>query len=325
MDTFFDALSLIFGGLVLYLGAEWLVKGSAGLARVLGVKPLVIGLTVVAYGTSAPELAVSTAAILEGSSAIVLGNVIGSCIANLGLILGLTALISPPAVDGQLIRREVPVMCVASFAMPVVLWDGSISTIEAAVLLTGALIFTLYTLFVSAPESRADTTSADLDLPDGIADAEPEEHSKVRLSLITFVGLALLVGGGDLFVDGAQGIAQALGMSERLVGLTVVAIGTSLPELAASLVAAARGYSSLAVGNVVGSNIFNVFLILGVVGLIRPINASIGGLLYDLGFLVGVTVVGVLFMRGSRRIRRTEGVMLLVGYVAFIVIAALDW
>lgn len=317
MDTFIDVVSLLFGGLVLYLGAEWLVKGSAGLARALGVKPLVIGLTVVAYGTSTPELAVSTAAILDDASGIVLGNIVGSCVANLGLILGLTALISPPRVDGQLIRREVPVMCIAALAMPLMLLDGSIGTLDAAVLAAGAVAFTLYTLFVSSPGD----SGAELDLPDEIVDRPPEEQAKLRLSLITFVGLALLVGGGDLFVDGAQGLARTLGMSERLVGLTVVAIGTSLPELAASLVAAARGYSSLAVGNVVGSNIFNIFLILGVVGLIRPIHGDLGGMTVDMAFLVGTAALGVLFMRGNRKISRLEGVLLLASYLAFIVIA----
>lgn len=319
-----DVLALLFGGLVLYLGAEWLVKGSAGLARALGVKPLIIGLTVVAYGTSAPELAVSTAAILEGSSAIVLGNVIGSCVANIGLILGLTALISPPAVDGQLIRREVPVLCLSALLVPLVLLGGQINRFEGALLLAGAIGFTLYTLTSSSKSGRFDTES---DRPETAGEGTPatEQHSKLRLIAVTFVGLALLVGGGDLFVSGAKGLAQTLGMSERLVGLTVVALGTSLPELAASLVAAARGYSSLAVGNVVGSNIFNILMILGVVGIIRPIRGDLGSLLMDIGFMLGITLLGVLFMRGSRNINRPEGVLLLASYVTFIVIAAVDW
>ncbi|ACY18468.1 calcium/sodium antiporter [Haliangium ochraceum] len=309
-----DVLSLLFGGLVLYLGAEWLVKGSAGLAHSLGVKPLVIGLTVVAYGTSAPELAVSTAAILDDASPIVLGNIIGSCIANIALILGVSALIAPPAVDGQLIRRELPVMCAATLAVPLTLLDGQVSFVEAAILLACAVAFTLYTLFVAAPSSPE---SVDVELPDGVTDTPPEEQAKLRLSGITVVGLALLIGGGELFVGGAQGLAHALGMSERVVGLTVVAIGTSLPELAASLVAATRGYSSLAVGNVVGSNIFNVFLILGVVGLIRPIQGDLSIMATDIAFLVGTTVIGVLFMRGSRNISRLEGAILIAVYLAF--------
>lgn len=321
-----DVVALLFGGIVLYLGAEWLVKGSAGLARSLGVRPLVIGLTVVAYGTSAPELAVSTAAILEDSSAIVLGNILGSNIANLALILGLTALIAPPAVDGQLIRREVPVLCISVGAVPLVLANGTITFIESALLLLGAIGFTAYTLLASAPGGRAGSEMGRAETESTETASEPpEQQSRLRMIIITFVGLALLVFGGNMFVSGAQGLAHTLGMSERLVGLTVVAIGTSLPELAASLVAAARGYSSLAVGNVIGSNIFNVFMILGVVGLVRPIHGNLDALAVDVGFMVGTTLLAVMFMRGARHINRVEGTLLLASYVAFIVTAALDW
>ncbi|MEM9489148.1 MAG: calcium/sodium antiporter [Myxococcota bacterium] len=323
METILDLAKLLVGGFILYLGAEWLVKGSAGLARAFGVKPLIIGLTVVAYGTSAPELAVSSAAILKDSSDLVLGNVIGSCVANLGLILGITALISPPAVDARLIRRELPVLLLSVAALPVVLLGGQITRIEAGLLLMGAIGFTLYTLFVSSGDG-----------PEEIQDESEEEESKTgppsnaskpRLLAITLVGLGSLIGGGELFVDGAKGIALTLGMSERLVGLTVVALGTSLPELAASLVAALRGYSSLAVGNVVGSNIFNIFLILGVVGTIRPIDGDLGSLGFDVGYLVGITLMGVLFMRGERKVSRIEGIILAASYTAFLVLAAVGW
>lgn len=317
MDTLFDVISLAFGGLVLYLGAEWLIKGSAGLARAFGVKPLVIGLTVVAYGTSAPELAVSTAAILEDASAIVLGNVIGSNIANIALILGLTALISPPAVDGQLIRREVPVMCAGCVAAPLVLLDGEIGMLEAALLAATAVAFTLYTLVSAVPATDDD----DLELDQEAAEARSRAQGRLRLGFITFIGMALLIGGGELFMDGAKGLAHALGMSERMVGLTVVAVGTSLPEMAASLVAALRGYSSLAVGNIVGANIFNVFMILGVVGMIRPVQGSISAMAVDFGFLIGTTIMGVLFMRGTRRINRVEGALLIASYAVFLGLA----
>ena len=312
MDTAFDVARLLVGGLILYYGAEWLVKGSAGLARALGVKPLIIGLTVVAYGTSAPELAVSSAAMVQDSSPIVLGNVIGSCIANIGLILGLTALISPPTVDGRLIRREIPVLFLSVVVTPLILLGGEINMLESALMLAVAVAFTLYTLLVA---SESDS---------GIEEPEPESkgESKLTLALLTVVGLVLLVGGGDLFVEGAKRLALTLGMSERLVGLTVVAVGTSLPELAASLVAALRGYSSLAVGNVVGSNIFNIFLILGVVGFIAPVEGNLFALRLDIGFLIGITLLGILFMRGERRIPRLEGVLLMTGYAVFVVLAA---
>jgi cation:H+ antiporter len=312
VDTALDLARLLVGGVILYFGAEWLVKGSAGLARALGVKPLIIGLTVVAYGTSAPELAVSSAAMVQDSSPIVLGNVIGSCVANIGLILGLTALISPPTVDGRLIRREIPVLLLSVAALPLVLIGGQVSMIESALMLSMAVAFTLYTLLVTS-ESDSDSEETA---------HQPKGEKKLMLALLTVAGLVLLVGGGDLFVEGAKRLALTLGMSERLVGLTVVAIGTSLPELAASLVAALRGYSSLAVGNVVGSNIFNIFLILGVVGFIAPVEGSAFALRLDLAFLVGITLLGVLFMRGERRIHRIEGALLVAGYSAFIVTAA---
>ena len=323
METLLDVGRLLFGGLILYLGAEWLVKGSAGLARAFGVKPLVIGLTVVAYGTSAPELAVSSAAMISDSSPIVLGNVIGSCIANIALILGITALIAPPAVDGQLIKREIPVLLLSVAAVPLILYSGDISRIEAGVMLFLAIAFTIVTLTVSATESHVG--SAEQVEEGAEAGGAPTGEGKLRLGSITVVGLGLLVGGGDLFVDGAKGLALTLGMSERLVGLTIVAIGTSLPELAASVVAAMRGYSSLAVGNVIGSNIFNIFLILGVTGQISPIHGDLDALRVDIGFLIGATLLGVLFMRGSRVINRAEGVMLLIVYVGFVVMAAVGW
>lgn len=323
METTVDVAYLLIGGFLLYLGAEWLVKGSAGLARALGVKPLIIGLTVVAYGTSAPELAVSSAAILEDSSALVLGNVIGSCIANLGLILGITALISPPEVDGRLIRREIPVLFISVMVLPLALLSGAIEKWESALLLGAAVIFTMYTLFVASEEASMEDGASEESQEE--EEEEEFETSKAKQIFFTIIGLALLVFGGEIFVDGAKGVALTLGMSEHLVGLTVVAIGTSLPELAASVVAALRGYSSLAVGNVVGSNIFNIFLILGVVGLIRPIEGSASSLGMGLAFLIGITLAGILFMRGARRINRFEGVLLLGVYVSFIVLAAVGW
>ena len=318
------------GGFILYIGAEWLVKGSAGIARAFGIKPLVIGLTVVAYGTSAPEFAVSATAILRDSSDIVLGNIIGSCIANLGLILGITALISPPSVDGSLIRREIPILVVSAAAVPLVLgWDDMIVWWEAGLLLACAIAFTIKTLGsaksssspVSSDDSDEDDDSDDSDDSDDDDDDDDDSLSKPMLVGLTIVGLGALVGGGEIFVRGARDLALDLGMSERLVGLTVVAIGTSLPELAASVVAATRGMSGLAVGNVIGSNIFNVFLVLGAVGLISPISGSISVISVDLLFLIGITILGVMAMRGDRRVSRPEGVLLLGTYVAFIVVS----
>jgi cation:H+ antiporter len=310
------------GGLVLYLGAEWLVKGAAGLARSFGLKEIIIGLTVIAYGTSAPELAVSVSANLDGSSPLVFGNVIGSCIANLGLILGITALISPPLVDASLIRRDVPVLVLSAFALPLLLWGGSVNRIESVILLALAMGYTALTLLGS--RSSYAMTAADTEATAEAAGA-PGGEGTLRLGIITVIGLGMLVGGGELFVRGAKGIAMDLGMSERMVGLTIVAFGTSLPELAASLVAALRGHAGLAIGNVIGSNIFNIFLVVGTAGTIQALPGDLDNMLLDCGFLVGLTLFGAFAMRKQRNVSRVEGTLLLTSYVAFVVLAALGW
>jgi cation:H+ antiporter len=304
------------GGVLLYFGAEWLVRGSAGLARAFGVRPLVIGLTVVAYGTSAPELVVTLLAALEGKSAIALGNVMGSNIANVGLILGVTALISPPRVEASLIRREAPVMVASALLIPLFLANGVISRLEGGLLLAGAAGFTLLTVRM-AGVLRAEAPALSEDIQEEVrAEASPERRSK--LLALSVVGLVALMAGGKVFVDGASGLAMALGMSERLVGLTIVAIGTSLPELAASVVAALRGHSSIAIGNVVGSNIFNVLLILGGASLAQPIEGSVAALRVDLVALAVFSLIALVLMRGARSISRLEGGLLVGAYAAFL-------
>lgn len=304
---------LLLGGLMLYFGAEWLVRGAAGLARELGVPPLVIGLTVVSYGTSAPELAVSVSAALDGSSAISIGNVVGSNIANLGLILGVTALIAPPSVDHTIIRKEIPWLLLATLAMPVCMLDGSISRLEGALLIVGAVTFTWFTVRGARGEPQSELEAQE----EAQAVAE-ETLGRAGLAGCFVVGLGVLVWGGDVFVHGASGLAARLGMSERVIGLTVVAIGTSLPELAASLVAATRGHSELAVGNVVGSNLFNILLILGVTSIALPIPTALGEMRLELVFLAGLTTFCAWSMRRRRVIGRVEGALYVAAYVAFL-------
>ncbi len=320
MSPLVSVALVVLGGALLYVGAEWLVRGSAGLARALGVKPLVVGLTLVAYGTSAPELAVSVVAITGDGDAMVLGNVIGSCIANLGLILGLTALVRPPDVDGRLIRREVPILLASVAAVFAVLANGVIGLVEALLLCTAAAAFTIYTLGASAKEVLPTAEAVLADAPD-----ESPHEGVFKLGGLALLGLALLGGGGYVFVEGARGFALWVGVTERVVGLTVVAFGTSVPELAAAVVAAARGHAALAIGNVVGSNIFNIFLVLGGVGLVAPIHGELGELRLDLVVLVGITLLSALAMRGSRRITRIEGVILFTTYVSFVVLAVAGW
>ena len=337
MSTVLDITLLILGIAILYWGAEWLIRGSAGLARAMGVKPLVIGLTVVAYGTSAPELAVATKTALAHSQPIALGTVIGSCAANISLILGLTALINPPTVDSRIIRREVPVLVGSAIAVPLLLRDGVLSKLEGGLLVLCAMLFTIVTLSVSARLELDIEEEEDLEPAGASASmtrAQTAEESGVAIGgkarpkashfsaiVMSTLGLALLLAGSYLFVRGGRGIASEAGMSERMLGLTIISIGCALPELIGSLVAASRGQSALAIGSVIGSNLLNVFLVLGVTAYLSPIHLGERMHIVDLVGLVGITLLGVLTLRGSRKITRLEGAILVLAYVAFIVCA----
>lgn len=320
----------IVGIAVLYWGAEWLIRGSAAMARAFGVKPLVIGLTVVAYGASAPELAVATKTALTHHAPIALGTVIGSCAANISLILGLTALIAPPTVDGRLIRREVPMLLGSAIAVPLVLWNGVLSRVEGAILVGCAILFTIVTLTVSSrldPEEELEEEEKlrDADTSGASAGGRGRPHaSRTMAAIMTTLGLLLLVAGADLFVRGARGVGTTLGMSERLLGLTVISIGTALPELLGSLVAASRGHAALAVGSVIGSNLLNVFLVLGITGYLKEIRLAEAGQMHmsELIGLVAITLLGILMLRGSRKISRVEGAILILAYVGFIAASA---
>jgi cation:H+ antiporter len=305
--------------LLLYLGAEWLIKGAAGLGRSFGVPPLVIGLTVVAYGTSAPEFVVSLVAAFRGMGSLALGNVIGSNLANLGLILGFTTVVAPLAVDGVLIRREGPVMFFASLLIPLVLLDGIVSRYEGLLLGLFALVFTYVTGRRSMRDPKKSSVPAEgLAEADAEAAGAPPGADRFRLAGIALSGLILLIVGGQVFVNGASGLAIALGLSQRIVGLTVAAVGTSTPELAASIIAALRGHPSIAVGNVIGSNIFNVLFVLGGVAAVRPISGSIRAFSFDLACLIAVTLIGLLLVRSARFIRRAEGAFLILCYGAYL-------
>lgn len=314
-----NLMMLLGGGVLLYFGAEWLVGGASGLARALGVPQLLIGLTVVAYGTSAPEVVVGVKASLAGSGAIALGNVIGSNIANLGLILGLTTLLKPARVDAALARREVPVLVLATFAVPFVLFDGVVSRVEGGALVVAAVAYSGW-MVTSARRSmkQAAARAGEMQAAADLAGA-PAPGSRLRMGITAIAGLAFLVIGGSLFVDGAVGLATSFGISQRLIGLTIVAVGTSLPELATSLIAAFRGHSDIAVGNVVGSNIFNALLCLGAAALIAPVQAPFASVQLDVAAMVVLTLVGAVSMSRARAITRLEGAVLVVGYVAFLI------
>jgi len=322
----FNILLVALGIAILYWGAEWLIRGSAQVARAFGVKPLVVGLTVVAYGTSAPELAIATKTALTHHEPIALGTVIGSCAANISLILGITALISPPTIDGRIIRREVPVLLGSAIAVPLLFRNGVLSRVEGLVLVLCAIVFTIATLTVSArldPDDALEIEARRTEDSGAALGGKGRPHSSRGMAALqTAVGLVLLVIGSDLFVRGGRGIGGELGISERMLGLTVIAIGTALPELIGSIVAASRGHAALAIGSVIGSNVLNVFLVLGVTAYLRPIRA--GELMHvsDLIGLVVITLLGVVMLRGSRKISRGEGLILVLAYVGFIATAA---
>ncbi len=304
---------LLGGAILLFFGAEWLVRGGAGLARRLGVSPLIVGLTVMAYGTSAPEVIVGIQAGWTGHGDLAFGNVIGSNIANLGLILGLTVVLRPTPVVRPLVRYEVPVLLLSTLALFLILANGRVSTLEAATLL---FIAVTYSGWMILRVKRDKETDIHLIVTESAAETAgaPAGGSPLRLCALVVVGLVLLVLGGDFFVQGATRLAKSLGLSERLIGLTIVAVGTSIPELATSAIAAWRGHTDMAVGNVVGSNIFNVLLCLGLSGLPGSLVARPAFSNPDLLALSLVTFLAVLFLRTQRTMVRWEGGALLGSY-----------
>jgi cation:H+ antiporter len=303
-------LSVLGGLLCLTAGAEGLVRGAASGARRLGLSPLVIGLTVVAYGTSAPELVVSLQAAIGGTPDIALGNVVGSNISNIGLILGTAAVVTPITVQAQVLRLEVPIMIGVSALLVGLLWDGRVGRVDGLVLVAGAVAYALICVWGASDESQA---SVQAEFDEGV----PETGAWVWDLLYGVGGLVLMVLGARLLVAGAVTIAEGLGVSAVVIGLTVVAVGTSLPELATSMVAARRGHSDIALGNVLGSNIFNVLGILGITASVRPIDAS-GLPWYDGAAMLGFALLTVPFLKSGMTFSRREGAVLLVAYGAYV-------
>lgn len=308
-----DILFVVAGFVLLLVGGEFLVRGATQLARALGMSPLLIGLTVVACGTSAPELAASLSAAFQGVPEIALGNVLGSNIANVGLILGLVALIRPVLTSPGLFKRELPLM-IFVVALPIALyWNGSQGRVESAALV---LLLAGY-LSVLIREARRNRNK-----PDEFSGDDDEElapPAPIPIALLTVMAGGVALGGGAyLLVKGAVNIATALGVPNDVIGLTLVALGTSLPELAASAVAAWRGHSALVLGNVIGSNIFNVLAILGATGLVKPLVIEGGGNLPDQLVAVGFSLLLLPFLAIFKKINRVAGVILVALYAGYI-------
>jgi cation:H+ antiporter len=295
---------------MLYIGGESLVRGASTLASRLGVSSLAIGLTVVAFGTSAPELVVSLDAALSGANDISVGNVVGSNIANVALILGLAALLRPSVVQAKIVRIDAPIMIAASFALLAVLGNGRASRIEGSCLVLGLAAYTVFTFWEARGESPP--------VREEIASAAPQRPISASLGgFLVLVGFLLLVGGGHLLVTAAVDMATALGISQAAIGLTIVAIGTSLPEFATSVIASMRGQGDIAIGNVVGSNIFNILGILGLTAVVHPLE--LGAITWlDLGTMAGLACVVTILISTRLRLGRIEGGLLLVTFIIYL-------
>ena len=305
-----EYLILIIGFALLVKGADFFVDGASSIAGKLKVPSLIIGLTVVSMGTSLPEAAVSISASLKGSNAISLGNVIGSNIFNLLMVVGISAIIIPVLTDPAILKRDMPINIALTAVLLVMLLDGELGRIEAAILLVLMVAYILL-LIRSALKNREEGENT-------------KTYSWLVSILFVIAGAAAIIGGGQMVVNSATTIATNLGMSETLVGLTIVAIGTSLPELVTSIVAAKKGDSGIAMGNAVGSCIFNILFILGMAGVISPMKAE-GTFFIDTGILIGVSALMLLFAFTKRKTGRLEGaacVLIYVAYTAYIIMRA---
>jgi len=303
-------LFIIIGAVLLYFGAEGLVRGSASLAARAGISPLIAGLTIVAFGTSAPELSVSLSAALGGNPDISLGNVVGSNIFNIAVILGIAALIQPLKIHLNVIRRDIPVMIASSaIAFGLILYGG-FSRLAGIGLFLG-LIFYLISAIRSGKSESGSADEAAIDTPPLLS------KSWMIDTVVLVAGLGVLLVGSRLFVDGATSLAKSWGVSDAVIGLTVVAAGTSLPELATSVVAAVRKQSDIAIGNIVGSNIFNVLCILGVTATVSPIHASGIGML-DAGVMLFLSILLLPFALTKRKISRVEGAVFIGIYSVYL-------
>lgn len=306
-----DLLFLIAGLFLLIGGAEALVRGASRLAAACGISPLVIGLTVVAFGTSAPEMAVSTVSVWTGQSNIALGNVVGSNICNILLILGLSALVAPLTVSQRLVRRDVPLMIAASFAVFLFSLDGAVSRAEGGLLFASVIVYTVCMIRQSRRDSAAETA---------LNVKEHRGKPSFKDFLLIPAGLGLLVLGSKWLVNGAVAVAVRLGVNDLVIGLTVVAVGTSLPELATSVVASFRGERDIAVGNVVGSNLFNLLAVLGMAGLVSSgsgIAVPPSALRFDLPVMIATAVACLPVFFTGCRISRWEGGVFLAYYIAY--------
>ncbi|MBZ0172563.1 MAG: calcium/sodium antiporter [Phycisphaerales bacterium] len=321
-----SAAKLAVALVLLILGADCMVHGAVVLARQLGVSPFFIGVTVVAFGTSAPELAASIGAALDGAGELAIGNVLGSNIANICLILGVTAMIKPVPVDRSIWRVDAPIMLAitiaASFTMLDRFWNpaATIGRLDGALLVTGLIAYIWYNAKAGKIDPKEIEHDVEIEMGDSMI-ADPATAGKALSSLkpilLVAIGLAGLILGAKLLVDGARSIAVAVGVSETIIGLTIVAFGTSIPELVFSARAAMKNHPEIAIGNIIGSNVFNILSVLGIAALARPIVIPVEAVRRDIWVVWGATAVCLVMMKTQRRVSRSEGAALLVGYLAY--------
>jgi len=319
-------LFCLVGFVMLYYGAEWLVKGSSSLARSLDITPIVIGLTVVAFGTSAPELVVSLISSIKGKSMIAVGNVVGSNICNFALVLGLAAVFQPITSHPSVIKRDIPIMLGISLYLLVLSLNSKLGRFEGATLFGGIILYTFFNYYIALKESKqgsgGEVTAVESEL-------EEIEYitSRSKQVVLILVGIIGVVAGAEIVVDSAIKVMTILGVSEKFIGLTIIAFGTSLPELATSVVAALRKEMDISIGNLVGTNIFNILSVLGVASLVRPIPIPGGffgsGLFFDYIVMMITSFLPWLMMRKTLTVRRKDGFILLfcyVGYLTYLII-----
>lgn len=309
------ALLGVGGGIVLLTGgAEGLVRGASSLARRMGLSALVIGLTVVSVGTSLPELVVSLGASLQGSGSLALGNVVGSNISNIGLILGVAALVQPLRVEAQVVRVDVPLLVLASLLLVALILDGLLGRVDGMLLVAGIIAYLFYN--VQSAQSEAP------EIQEGAEEILSSVHSLWRDLGLVVLGIGGLLAGAHFLVEGAVHIARSLGVTELVIGLTVVAVGTSLPELATSVVAARRSEGDIAIGNAVGSSVFNILGILGVTAVVQPLSTTGLGVV-ETALMVGAAVVVLPLLRTGFLLGRREGLGLLLGYLGYLLYLAI--
>jgi cation:H+ antiporter len=316
---------LVIGLVCLTLGAEWLVKGASSVAARFGIAPIVIGLTVVAFGTSAPEFAVSVQGALSGNSDVAIGNVVGSNTFNILFVLGLSAVIGSLTIEQRIIKRDIPILMALSIVIYGLIWNDVVGRLEGLVLFIGIIVYTLWLL---RGARKAESEKVNAEYEEAMQQVEGETVAKplyFQIGLVV-VGLALLILGSRFLVSSATTIAEAFGVSDLVIGLTVVAAGTSLPELATSVMAAYRGQRDIAVGNVVGSNIFNLLAVLGASAAISSEGIAVNRELIRLDYpvMLAATLVLIPICWNGFAIRRWEGALLTAFYVAYVAYLVMD-